>query len=107
VRERRVWRAALGYGRERLLKLAICNLDKSGIAGAENIVISGRFAATFTSSFPSMPNPHLRFPTLRRRLIVDEYGLFPDLNGAGVDNAFERVSSLLEEMSLGQTFSAA
>jgi hypothetical protein len=53
-----------------------------------------------------MPNPHLRFPTLRR-LIVDEYGLFPDLNGAGVDNAFERVSSLLEEMSLGQTFSAA
>jgi hypothetical protein len=54
-----------------------------------------------------MPNPHLRFPTLRRRLIVDEYGLFPDLNGAGVDNAFERVSSLLEEMSLGQTFSAA
>jgi hypothetical protein len=106
VRERRIWRAALGYGRERLLKLAICNLDKSGIAGAENIVISGRFAATFTSSFPSMPNPHLRFPILRR-LIVDEYGLFPGLNGAGVDNAFEPGSTLLEEMSLGQTFSAA
>ena len=53
-----------------------------------------------------MPNPHLRFPILRR-LIVDEYGLFPGLNGAGVDNAFEPGSSLLEEMLLGQTFSAA
>jgi hypothetical protein len=53
-----------------------------------------------------MPNPQLRFPILRR-LIVDEYGLFPGLSGAGVDHTFEPGSSLLEEMSLGQPFSAA
>jgi hypothetical protein len=75
------------------------------VARIENIVISGRFAATFTSSFPSMP-PHLRFPILRR-LIVDEDGLFPGVNGAGVDHTFEPGSSLLEEMSLGPSFSTA
>jgi hypothetical protein len=103
MRERSVRRAALGYRRERLVKLVICDLR--GIARVANIVISGSFAATLTSSFPSMPNPHLRFP-IRRRLIVDEDGLFPGLNGAGVGHTFEPRNSLLDEMSLGQPFSA-
>jgi hypothetical protein len=80
----------------------LCDLDKSGITGVENVVISGRFAGTFTSSFPSMPNPHLRFPILRR-VIVDEDGLFPGLN----DHKLEPGSSLPEGMSLGQSFSTA
>ncbi|MEY2500855.1 MAG: hypothetical protein QOI07_1189 [Verrucomicrobiota bacterium] len=49
-----------------------------------------------------MPNPHLRFPILRRG-IVDQDGLFPDLN----DHTFEPGNSLFEEMSLGQPFSTA
>jgi hypothetical protein len=53
-----------------------------------------------------MANPHPRFPILRR-LIVDEDGLFPDLNGATVGHTFEPGSSLREEISLGQPFSAA
>lgn len=55
-----------------------------------------------------MPNPHLRFPILRR-LIVDEHGLFPGRKGdsAGVDHTFEAGQLALEEMSLGQPFSAA
>jgi hypothetical protein len=53
-----------------------------------------------------MPNPHLRFP-IPRRLIVDEDGLFPGLNGATVDHTFDPGRSLREEMSLGQPFSAA
>ena len=69
-------------------------------------MISGRYAATFTSSFPSMPNPDLRFPILRR-LTADEDGLFPGLKGATVDHTFDPGRSLLEEMSLGQPFSAA
>src|SRR5437762_638227 len=35
-----------------------------------------------------MPNPHLRFPVLRR-LIVSDYGLFPGADGEGVDHTFE------------------
>jgi hypothetical protein len=53
-----------------------------------------------------MPNPQLRFPIVHR-LIVDEDGLFPGLNGAGVDHASEPGSSLLEDMSLGLPFSVA
>src|SRR5205085_4853608 len=35
-----------------------------------------------------MPNPKLKFPIIRR-LVIDEYALFPGVNRAGVDHVFE------------------
>jgi hypothetical protein len=99
VRERRVQRRPSGF---RLFFSSQSAILKCGVARIENIAIGGGFAATFTSSFPAMPNPHLRFPILRR-VIVGEDALSPGLN----DHKLGPGSSLLEDMSLAQSFLTA